>query len=148
MTPDTLATLHARAFPGPPRPWSAAEYADLLSDPRTTIIGDANAVLVLRCAGPEAEVLTLFTAPEGRRQGLARALLAQAEASALADGVEEIFLEVADTNQAARALYAAAGYLPRGIRKDYYETPAGPRIHAHVLSKRLRPAASASANPH
>lgn len=139
MTPETLAALHARAFPGPPRAWTAEEFASFLSDPAVSILTAADAFLVTRRAGPEAEVLTLCTAPEARRKGQARALMTQFEGDAQAADVEEIFLEVAETNVAARALYAALGYSQRGHRKDYYSQGGRQRVHAYVLSKPLRP---------
>ena len=151
MTPAALAALQARAMPGPPRPWTAfwsrrthptlrrlptgasgtSRLSALMHAP-----GDA-AVLVARRAGPEAEVLTLFTAPERRREGHARRLLAALDRWAAGRGVAEIFLEVAETNAPARALYAAAGYAEQGFRKDYYATPRGPRVHARVMAKRV-----------
>ena len=40
MTPEALASLHARAFPGPPRPWSADEFESLLIDATPTPAGE------------------------------------------------------------------------------------------------------------
>lgn len=138
MTPEALASLHAEAFPGPPRPWSAAEFADLLGERGVMLFAEGDAAfLVARQAGPEAEVLTLCTAPGARRQGHARRLLAALEDWARARGVEEIFLEVAETNDAARGLYAAAGFAERGHRKDYYTAGGRERVHAIVLGKAL-----------
>ena len=138
MTPEALAALQARAMPGPPRPWSAAEFAELLALPSCHLIcAEPTAALLARRAGPEVEVLTIFTAPETRRQGQARHLLDRLQTWALDAGAAEIFLEVAETNAPARALYAAAGFAERGYRKDYYDGAAGHRVHARVMSKSL-----------
>jgi len=138
MTPQALADLHARAFPGPPRPWSAAEFADMLADPGVRLFTrDDMAFLVARRAGPEAEILTLCTAPEARRQGTARALLDAFEAWARQAGVEELFLEVAATNTPARSLYDRAGFTARGHRKDYYTDGGRTRVHALVMGKAI-----------
>ena len=136
MTPQALAALHARAFPGPPRPWSAAEFQALLAEPGVRLFshGDA-AFLLARRAGPEAEILTLCTAPEARRQGAARALLGQFEAWARETGIEELFLEVAESNGPARALYERFGFTARGHRKDYYTNGGRSRVHALVMAK-------------
>ncbi|NNU78901.1 GNAT family N-acetyltransferase [Halovulum dunhuangense] len=140
MTPEALAALHARAFPGPPRPWSAAEFAEVLALPGVALFTAGTAAfLIARRAGPEAEILTLCTAPDARRQGHAARLLAEMQRWAEASGVEELFLEVAETNIAARALYAAAGFVPRGHRKDYYDAGGRVRVHAHVMGKCLAP---------
>jgi ribosomal protein S18 acetylase RimI-like enzyme len=52
----------------------------------------------------------LATDPEFRRRGAARALLDQAEHEARAQGLPAVSLDTTMTNEAARALYAAAGY--------------------------------------
>jgi ribosomal-protein-alanine N-acetyltransferase len=49
-------------------------------------------------------------------------------------GAWECFLEVGESNAAAQALYARAGFLPVGRRKDYYETERG-RESAIVMRK-------------
>ncbi|MSU89547.1 GNAT family N-acetyltransferase [Rhodobacteraceae bacterium 2CG4] len=136
MTPEALAALHASAFSGPPRPWTAEEFAGLLADPGVLLLtAGADAFLLARIAGPEAEVLTLCTAPSARRRGLARRLLDRLDAVLARRGVEELYLEVAETNAPARALYAAAGFTARGHRKDYYSDRGAHRIHALVLGK-------------
>ena len=138
MTPQTLAALHARAFPGPPRPWSPEEFAGMLAEPGVTLFTHADtAFLLARRAGPEAEILTLCTDPAARRQGAARRLLAELDAWAVRQGLEELFLEVAETNAAARALYQAAGFVQRGHRKDYYTDGGRSRVHALVMRKAL-----------
>ncbi|WP_112321844.1 GNAT family N-acetyltransferase [Oceanibium sediminis] len=139
MTPEALARLHARAFPAPPRPWSAPEFAQLLASPGVALFCDpAPGFLLARCAGPEIEVLTLCVAPESRRSGCARKLLKRLEEWAFSRNAEDILLEVSDTNAPARALYAAAGFAPRGYRKDYYTAQGRSAVSAHVLGKSLR----------
>lgn len=138
MTPEDMAALHARAFTGVLRPWTAREFAAFEADPAVTIHSAAHALLVTRRAGPEVEVLTFCTDPAHRRAGLARALYGRFEEVASKSGVEEVFLEVAATNHPARALYEGLGFSPRGHRKDYYSGGGRERVHALVLSKRLR----------
>jgi ribosomal protein S18 acetylase RimI-like enzyme len=52
----------------------------------------------------------LFVAPEARRGGLGRALVAEAIERARARGCRRIELDTAETNAAARALYGAMGF--------------------------------------
>jgi ribosomal-protein-alanine N-acetyltransferase len=47
-------------------------------------------------------------------------LLAGAMAQAASLGATAMFLEVSERNEAARALYAAAGFVPAGRRRRYY----------------------------
>lgn len=136
MTPDTLATTHARAFVAT-RGWSALEFAALLASPGIILTGDATAFVLGRVTLDEAEVLTLATDPALQRRGLARAALAAFEAQARAAGAEKAFLEVAEDNHPAKALYAAASYAQVGRRPGYYATLTGNRVAALILQKLL-----------
>ena len=89
-----------------------------------------------RVAGPEAELLTLAVLPAARRRGLATLLVGAFEAQAVARGAEECLLEVAETNAAARALYAGLGYLAAGRRPGYYRPLGAAPVDALVLRKR------------
>jgi len=135
MTPEALACLHAAAFMDD-RPWSAKEFADLLGLPGTLLLGDARAMLLGRVTLDEAEILTLATDPAHRRQGLAASLLARFEAEARARGAAHAFLEVAEDNAAARALYEGRGYREVGRRPAYYARPGAPAA-ALVLSRAI-----------
>lgn len=134
MTPEALARIHAQAFSST-RAWSAAEFRGLLDQPGMVLTGDDRAFALLRVTLDEAEVLTVATAPEHRRKGLARAVLAQAETAAQALGAAVIFLEVAEDNDAARALYAQAGYAQIGRRPGYYLPKDAAPVAALVLRK-------------
>ena len=68
----------------------------------------------------EAEILTFGVDPAMRRRGVARAILARLIDEAAGIGAVRLFLEVADTNHAARALYEAAGFEAISRRKRYY----------------------------
>lgn len=137
MDPDALAHLHALAFEGAMRPWSAAEFASLLAQPRVTLFRHGQAFGVMRVVADEAELLTLATHPAHRRQGLAGAVLASIIASARDQGATTLFLEVAEPNEAARALYAVAGFAETGRRAQYYTLPDGRRTDAVILSRSL-----------
>ena len=136
MSPEALADLHARAF-AQDRPWTAQEFSSLLSLPGTLLLGDHRAVLLGRVTLDEAEILTLATHPDHRRQGLASALLAGFEAQARDWGVTHAFLEVAEDNRPARALYEGQGYAEVGRRRAYYARTAAPAVAALVLARPL-----------
>jgi ribosomal-protein-alanine N-acetyltransferase len=137
MTPDELASLHALCFTDAPRPWSAAEFRGLVALESTLFAERPGGFAVGRLAGPEAELLTLAVHPAARRRGLGAALVGDIEAQAAARGAAEAHLEVAVTNAAGRALYAALGYAPVGRRAGYYAPAGRPPVDALVLSKRL-----------
>lgn len=137
MTPEALAALHARCFTTP-RPWAAAEFAALLADPLAFLLveGDAGFLLGRAVAG-EAELLTIAVAPEARRRGLGRKLVARFLYQARLRAAERAFLEVAAGNAAALRLYHAAGFVESGRRRGYYAGPDGQSGDALVLTRVL-----------
>jgi len=134
MTPERCAEIHAACFTTP-RPWSAAEFSELLDSKPVFICARNQGFALGRIAGPEAELLTIAVLPQARGQGIGAALLADFQRQATAFGATDFFLEVATGNTAAIALYTKAGYQHCGLRKDYYETPRGPRVSALVLRR-------------
>lgn len=119
---NQLAALHACVFDGIFR-WSPEAFDQALGDPRCFVVSDdENSVgfALGRIAADEVELLTLIVAPEHRRTGLGRSLLAQFEDEALVRGAEAAFLEVAQDNIAARELYENAGWRSVGKRPAYY----------------------------
>ena len=77
----------------------------------------------------EAELLNLAVDPEFRRRGIASGLLKALIQAAR--GV--IFLEVAESNAVAIALYLKLGWEQAGLRKGYYHHG---NINAIVMKKR------------
>jgi len=67
----------------------------------------------------ECEVLNLVVAPRFRRRGIARQLL-----EPLLNAADtQVFLEVRETNQAARMFYKSLGFQEVSVRRGYYESP-------------------------
>lgn len=79
--------------------------------------------VLARTSGPEAEILDLAVLPRMRRRGVARGLLRAVRDAVLRVGVEEIFLEVRESNRAAISLYEGEGYRVVGMRHRYYRNP-------------------------
>nr|MBQ4320054.1 ribosomal protein S18-alanine N-acetyltransferase [Clostridia bacterium] len=71
----------------------------------------------------EGEVLNVAASPSCRRMGVGRLLMTSAADMLASDGVREIFLEVRESNSAARSLYASLGYEAVGVRRCYYRCP-------------------------
>lgn len=119
---EPCARLHADSFPVG---WPAADFAGYAAAERYIALVAAAAddtpcgVVVLACAGAEADILTLCVVPAARRQGVARALLADALARAVAAGIQRITLEVRADNAAAQRLYTGAGFVSVALRHAY-----------------------------
>ena len=100
--------------------------------------GAAGFVLCRR-ASDESELLALGVLPTRRRAGIARVLLDAAIAALVEDGVDALFLEVAEDNVAGRALYGAAGFTVVGRRADYYRRLGAAPSVALILRRDIKP---------
>ena len=120
-----------------PRPWSEAEFTDLLASPLVFALTEPGGVLLARAVAGEAELLTVAVAPGQRRNGTGAALVRAFLQEATARGADSAFLEVAADNAPALALYAAAGFTPAGKRRGYYTDPDGRAQDALILVRSL-----------
>ncbi|MCY0149450.1 peptidase C39 family protein [Hoeflea sp. G2-23] len=79
------------------------------------------AMILFRAGAALARLYSLAVAPDQAGKGYGKALLAAAEAAAMEHARILLRLEVREDNQAAIALYKAAGYRYIGRHDDYYE---------------------------
>jgi len=79
--------------------------------------------LVARRVASEWELENIVVARSARRRGCGRRLLDALIAHATQTNGESVFLEVRESNAAARALYGRAGFRETGRRKSYYDNP-------------------------
>ena len=136
-----MAAIHAESF-APPHGtggWDALEMATHTQ--RDLCLGADHdgalaAFIIVSMPADQAEILTLATAKTARRQGLGKALLDAAIAELQTQGIKELFLEVAEDNAAALALYLGAGFQPIGRRPGYYRRENG-RVAAITFSKKV-----------
>jgi ribosomal-protein-alanine N-acetyltransferase len=122
----SLARLHATCFEDA---WTEQALRDLLKTTGTTAFYARQGFVVTRVAGDEAEILTLAVTPDARRQGIGRALMVAAVQYAQGAGARTMFLEVAQSNVGAAALYGSLGFREVGRRKSYY----APSEDAYIL---------------
>ena len=133
-TAKRLADLHAQAFDAP---WSVEAFADLLDQAGVFAMATDNGFILIRVVADEAEILTLAVRPHDRQRGLGRALVEHGAVEATRRGAVRLFLEVAEDNAAARALYARTGFVEAGRRVGYYARADGPATDALVLVRDL-----------
>jgi ribosomal-protein-alanine N-acetyltransferase len=81
------------------------------------------AFLVAQRVDAEWELENIVVARPARRRGLGGILLGEFVAHARAEKGREIFLEVRESNECARALYRKAGFEETGLRRSYYSDP-------------------------
>jgi ribosomal protein S18 acetylase RimI-like enzyme len=85
--------------------------------------GELFAVLQWRDLGKEAEILDVAVPEKHRRQGHAFRLLSEFLILAAKRGVNDLFLEVRESNSAAITLYQKLGFAQFGRRPNYYHHP-------------------------
>lgn len=76
--------------------------------------------ILCEIVSPEATILKLAVHPLHRRKGCASLLLDHLLAEMKKQGVDRIFLEVRQSNHAARAFYSQAGFKILSRREQYY----------------------------
>ena len=131
---EALAAIHAEVFPASAA-WDAATMTALLG--LAGVFGfrcGSEGFILVRHVLDEAEILTLAVLPASRRRGLGAVLVETAAATATALGAGRMFLEVAEANGPARALYRAMEFERIGLRRNYYS----PGLHAELLRRWLR----------
>jgi ribosomal-protein-alanine N-acetyltransferase len=119
-----LARIHRAAFD---EPWDEESFRRLLESVGAFALVGSNAAasdlqsfILVQVAADESEILSIGTLPPARRAGLARALILEAARQAALRHAKTMFLEVAEGNDAALALYRDCGFTAHGRRRGYY----------------------------
>jgi ribosomal-protein-alanine N-acetyltransferase len=102
--------------------WPAQSYLGLpgwVAESEAGVVG----LLVARVAADEMEILNLAVDPRWRRRGAGTALVEAALDHGLRAGAARVFLEVRETNGAARRFYQQQGFAVTGRRVRYYHQP-------------------------
>jgi len=120
-----LVAIERRAFGDP---WSEASFRESLAAAWSFGLvaeqeGDVVGYLIAREAAGTGEILNLAVDPPYRRSGIARALLDAGLAVLRQRAVQEVFLEVRVSNEAAQELYRGAEFRAVGRRRGYYRNP-------------------------
>jgi [ribosomal protein S18]-alanine N-acetyltransferase len=121
MDAAAMAEVHGASFDDP---WSALFVGALLNQPGVYALAGPSTTMggfiIIRIAADEAEVLTIGVRPTERQRGLGKSLLSAAIELMKDNGVVRCFLEVAEDNAAAKALYAGLGFSLCARRPKYY----------------------------
>ncbi len=108
--------------------WSREQYETAFeSDVREVLVlEEGSAVqgfLVGRRVDAEWEIENVAVAGPARRNGLGTRLVGEFLNLARSQGAQSVYLEVRESNQAARLLYKKWAFVESGRRKDYYRDP-------------------------
>lgn len=133
---DQIEALEKLCFSDP---WSRRTLEDMVKneniinlaavDPAGLVLGYVSLSTVL----DEGYINNVAVRPEARRQGVATALLRELRRQG--EKLAFLTLEVRESNQEARALYANLGYREAGRRRGYYFHP---REDAIIMTLEIR----------
>lgn len=117
--------------------WTRGNFADALASGNFAWVMRVDGKLVAQAVSlgilDEAHLLILSVHPSAQRQGMGRLMLEHVLDHARTSGASQLFLEVRQSNQIARALYDSSGFLEIGRRKGYYPGENGLREDAIVM---------------
>lgn len=125
----TVSEIERRSFADP---WSAQSFREAHANPHVLFLcardGEAAGApalgyVVAWFVADEGEIANLAVDPAARRQGIGATLLDAALAEGLRRGASAIYLEVRESNVAARRLYESRGFVEVGRRPGYYRRP-------------------------
>lgn len=138
---DAVAAVERASFSDP---WSRNAFAGLLANPAVLFLvahagGALVGYVVAWFAADESEIANVAVAPAARGRGVGARLLDAALAEAARRGAATTYLEVRESNGAARALYASRGFGELGRRRRYYRHP----VEDALVLGRPTPAADA-----
>jgi ribosomal-protein-alanine N-acetyltransferase len=85
--------------------------------------GEVGGFIIGSKIGEEWEIENVAVKPDARRRGLGSHMVGEFINLAKIIGAKAIFLEVRESNRAARALYEKWAFTEEGRRKSYYKDP-------------------------
>ena len=145
---DAMAVMPLAFDPKYGEAWTRSQCAGVLSGPGADLliargVDDGRrehdglvtplGFALLRTILCESELMLIAVAPQARRRGIARRLVEGGMSSARARGATRFMLEVRADNPAL-SIYAAAGLVPVGRRRDYYRGNDGTQRDALTLA--------------
>lgn len=123
---EWISACEAEIFPDP---WKKEDILDLISKDGAmcfvaTLMGKPVSYVLGRKIAPEGEIYRVATKNEYRKNGYAHLLLNFLFEREEKNGISELYLEVRESNTAARNLYTGCGFVEISIRKNYYKSPS------------------------
>jgi ribosomal-protein-alanine N-acetyltransferase len=123
-----LAAMMAIEVESYSTPWRESTFEGLLRRSDSDLIGVTRLGKLVGYAicwtvGDQAELGNLAVTPAERGRGIGKRLVNAALDRVAERGAVECFLEVRESNHAARALYEGCGFQSIGRRRNYYAKP-------------------------
>ncbi|MEQ1683099.1 MAG: ribosomal protein S18-alanine N-acetyltransferase [Burkholderiaceae bacterium] len=136
---DAVMAIEAAAYAFP---WTRGNFIDSLAAgyPARVLLGAQRQLLGYFIAMPgvdEMHLLNITVAPAEQGRGHARCMIDALIALCREHAARELWLEVRESNERARAMYLRLGFTAVGMRKGYYPAPFGRREDAVVMSLKI-----------
>jgi ribosomal-protein-alanine N-acetyltransferase len=112
------------------RPWSLGMFMSELRyrETRRYVVAQRSGLVVgfggLMLVGDDAHITNIAVDEAHRRSGVASRMLLMLARAAVDEGATQMSLEVRVSNKAAQELYRRFGFVPAGVRKNYYASIA------------------------
>lgn len=155
MTAADLDAVHAVETSAYAHPWTRRNFLDSLQSGHPSVMLLAEPLpqdrhlpvrhdgrlllgyLVAMSGVDEVHLLNITVAPAHQRQGWARFMLDALALWSRGQGAQWLWLEVRQSNAAARSLYGRCGFAEVGLRRGYYPLAHQRREDAVVMSLNL-----------
>lgn len=109
--------------------WSIDVITSAFANPHNIILVEEDedkevvGAVFMSVIASECELQNIVVSQKNKRRGIGERLLKRGLFISAERGAEVLYLEVRDSNNAARALYEKLGFHTVGRRKEYYKTP-------------------------
>ena len=127
LQPEHISGVHTIEELCFSEPWSEKSLELLCEENNFGVVALVDGVVAayggMTCVLDEGGITNIATHPDYRRRGLASAVLSEMLCQAEKREIENIFLEVRLSNEAARCLYLSKGFSELGVRKGFYRHP-------------------------
>jgi ribosomal-protein-alanine N-acetyltransferase len=110
-------------------PWSEQAFIGMIDSPLAIVLvaaaADESVIGYAAATGAweDGEILNVAVSGTARRQGIGGMLLDAAISALREQRVSRVFLEVRESNAAARGLYESRGFAEISVRRGYYRRP-------------------------
>ena len=107
------------------KPWSLNSFRDELNNEIATYFiaikeNEVAGYIGMWAISGQCDITNIAVLPKYRRQGIGRKLINHLTAHCKSHALSPIFLEVRESNEAAKSLYSLMGFKIVGNRKKYY----------------------------
>lgn len=109
-------------------PWSEKSFSESMERDDTVFLvacedEEITGYVGCYCIAGTGEITNVAVKSPHRRKGIGGLLLEKLYEEGAVLDVQEYFLEVRESNEAAIGLYSRQGFVKEGIRKNFYEKP-------------------------